>query len=97
MFTKSTDWAYEEEERLLASLSQAKTVIDKPPFGVHLFEVPREAVVEVIVGAKATEDLARRVAAFCSSRSIPAYRAMPSSSSFDIIRIEYVTKDAPPF
>jgi hypothetical protein len=97
MFTKSTNWAYEEEERLLALLSHAKTVIDRPPFGVHLFEVPREAVVEVIVGAKATSDLARRVAAFCSSRSIPAYRAMPSSSSFDMVRIEYVTKDAPPF
>lgn len=97
MFTKSTDWVYEQEERLLASLSRAKTAIDKPPFGVHLFEVPPEAVVEVIVGAKATSDLARRIAAFCSSRGIPAYRAMPSSSSFAMIRTEYVTKDAPLF
>jgi len=96
MFTKSTNWAYEEEERLLGLLSAAKTVIDRPPFGVHLFEVPREAIVEVIVGAKASRDLEASVSAFCSSRSIPAYRASPSSSSFDMIRTEYVMKAASP-
>jgi len=50
-FTKAECWAYEEEWRVIKYLPQAHEVIQIPnKRPVHLFEVPPEAIKEVIFG-----------------------------------------------
>lgn len=86
MFTKSVDWRYEEEERLLRLFVDAKAVIAKEPYPIHLFEIPLAAVTEVIVGARASDATKAAVMGFCSARDIAVFRAEPSSETFDMTR-----------
>lgn len=86
MFTKSLDWSYEVEERLLGSLSDAKVTIPKEPFPVHLLEVPLEAIKEVVIGARASIGLRNAILTFCRARKIGAFQATPSNVNFDMIR-----------
>lgn len=88
MFTKSIDWKYEQEERMLFLLEKSKKVIDGNPCKIHLFEVPRDAVSEVIVGARASDQLEGQLVTFCSANGMKAFRALPSSSDFDMLRVE---------
>ena len=54
--TKSQDWAYEKEWRLLRVLREAASVIDRQPFPIHLFEFPSSAVREIILGMRSAEE-----------------------------------------
>ena len=54
-FTKSSDWAYEKEIRVLMPLTQA----DKP--AKHLFSIPPESFKRVVIGCKAEKDLEDKV------------------------------------
>ena len=54
--TKFTSWAYEEEWRLIRPLDRADRITESADGSViHLFRFPRDAVVEVIVGARMTD------------------------------------------
>ncbi len=56
-FTKASCWEYEKEWRIIKYLPQASEVIDGPGGKkVCLFEVPPEAVKEVIFGSKISAD-----------------------------------------
>ncbi len=55
--TKSSDWAYEKEWRIVRVLSEANCRIDRQPVPICLFDVPAEAVREIIVGLRAPADL----------------------------------------
>lgn len=48
-FTKTTKWSYEHEWRLIRQLENADEVVDGR---VHLFSMPREAIVSLTFGAK---------------------------------------------
>jgi hypothetical protein len=50
--TKSPEWAYEREWRVLQRANNASEVLDH---SMHLFSFPETAVVEVILGARSTE------------------------------------------
>jgi hypothetical protein len=49
--TKSDDWSYEEEWRMLLPLSRCDKEIAASPHAVHLFEIPAQAIRAVIFGA----------------------------------------------
>ena len=68
-FTKSCDWAYEEELRLVRNPRDADCVPDKlNGWDICLFRFPSETVREVIVGARVTEDNHARIVKLCDSK-----------------------------
>lgn len=68
-FTKSCDWAYEEELRIWRHPQQADCVPRKPNgWDICLFRFPLEAVREVIVGARMTEGDYARIVKLCESK-----------------------------
>ena len=52
--TKSLDWSYEMEWRMMLPLSEANKIIGEGPTAVHLFEYPLEAIRSVIFGCRMT-------------------------------------------
>ena len=87
MFTKSPDWKYEQEERMLFQLKDATKVLDAIPHKVHLFELPREAISEVIIGSKADDHFVEQVLKSCLAQGVNAFRAQFSNSTFEILRV----------
>lgn len=68
-FTKSSDWAYEEEMRIVRCPQQADRVPGKlNGWDICLFRFPLEAVGEVIVGARMTEDDCARIVELCKRK-----------------------------
>lgn len=84
--TKSRDWAYEEEDRLLALLKDASKIEVKKPFPVHLFKIPSEAITEVVLGHKAPESLRISVLKLGKKLGVPTYKTELSLRSFDVDR-----------
>ncbi|CAJ2793051.1 Protein of uncharacterised function (DUF2971) [Burkholderia pseudomallei] len=61
-FTKARSWEYEKEWRIIKYLPQASEVVDGPEGKkIHLFDVPPEAVKEVIFGSKISADVQEQV------------------------------------
>ncbi|WP_429540875.1 DUF2971 domain-containing protein [Pseudomonas monsensis] len=85
--TKSVDWKYEEEDRLLALLKDADKVDEKKPYSAHLFKIPFDAVSEVILGHNAPEALRVDVLEFGKKLGIPVYKTQLSQRSFDVDRV----------
>jgi hypothetical protein len=50
--TKSSQWAYEKEWRMVRVLSEAEHRIDRSPFSVCLFEFAADAVLEIVIGLR---------------------------------------------
>jgi len=52
-FTKSKDWQYEHEWRIMFRLEDAKNIIDHPQLGkIYRFEIPPECIKGIILGSK---------------------------------------------
>jgi hypothetical protein len=56
LLTKSSDWAYEQEWRILAPLTEATRVVPHSEFDVHLFPLPPACVKSVIFGARMSDN-----------------------------------------
>ncbi len=56
ILTKSSEWAYEREVRILKALSDSKRSISSiaPEYDIYLFDMPSTAVKRVILGARTT-------------------------------------------
>ncbi|WP_010387416.1 DUF2971 domain-containing protein [Pseudoalteromonas rubra] len=63
LLVKSDDWHYEQEWRMCARLKDAEKVIESTPYPIHLFEFPRTAVKEVILGACIENDFKNQLLA----------------------------------
>lgn len=59
--TKSADWEYEKEWRIVRPLSEAEHRIDKNPYPVCLFEFPPDAVREIVVGMRTAPSLIEEI------------------------------------
>jgi hypothetical protein len=59
--TKSNQWAYEREWRMLRVLSEADCRKDNSPFPVCLFKFPEDAVSEIIIGLRSTSSMVQRL------------------------------------
>lgn len=86
VLTKSLDWKYEEEERIIALLILADKIIKAEPYDVYLFKVPHEVVKEIIVGAKIADHDLDKIHSFCSTRNIDLYKSELSETNFEMIR-----------
>lgn len=60
-FTKTTKWSYELEWRMIKYLDHADEVVTVGGKKIHLFDVPKAAVKEVLFGQKIEKDVADHV------------------------------------
>lgn len=58
---KSEQWAYEKEWRIVRVLSEAVCRINGSRFPICLFEFPAEAILEIIIGLRATQSLVQQI------------------------------------
>lgn len=86
VLTKSLDWAYEEEERLIAFLSAAQEIKKCPPYDVYLYKVPFEAFSELVVGHRASNEIKKEVVSASKKLKIPVYETKISDVTFDVER-----------
>lgn len=92
-FYKSTDWAYEEESRIVFYWERTGPIefIDikkKDPAGVpiRLIAVPHEAICELIVGMDAAPDLKKQLLDLGTKLGVPVFDAFPSHTKLAIDR-----------
>lgn len=86
LLTKSIDWQYEEEERLIASLEDCDKKIKVKPFEIHLFKVPHKMIAEIIAGANIQSEDFNKIHQFCKKNNIPLYKSKISRTKFSMDR-----------
>lgn len=89
VLSKSKDWEYEEEERLLVMLRQASKVIPAEPYDICLYKVPHNLVKEIVVGVNFPNDKFEIVKAFCIKNNIDLFRCKISETKYDMEREKY--------
>ena len=88
LLTKSKDWEYEQEERLISSLFLATQRKHKEPYPIDLFKLPSDAVTEIIVGSRMDSKILEFVKTASSALNVKLYQTKASEMTFDIDRIE---------
>jgi hypothetical protein len=86
LLTKSLDWEYEQEERMIALITIADKIIEMKPFNIHLFKIPHSFIEEIIVGAKIDEINFNKIKEFCEINNIRLYKCKISDFEFDMKR-----------
>jgi len=86
LYTKSIDWEYEQEIRAISVLKAATKTIDIKPYKISLFHVPHEAIGEIIIGLRASDEIIKLTTELAQKLSIPLYKAFISQQSFDLER-----------
>jgi len=81
--TKSDEWAYEKEWRMLRVLEDAESRLEGVPHPICLFSFPADAVVEIIAGLRCSLELRDRLRIL--SKSYPKanlFQALEHSSEY---------------
>lgn len=65
--TKSDQWSYEKEWRIVRVLSETDHRIDRSPFPICLFEFAPDAVLEIIVGMRSPPSLVTEIRSLAAS------------------------------
>jgi len=87
LFTKSEDWRYENEERLLAKLVNRKIVKDKDvKIPIYLFRVPHSLIKEIIVGVAMEQKNIDIIRKFCIEKNIDLYKSEMNELEFNMKR-----------
>jgi hypothetical protein len=93
LFYKSTDWAYEEESRVVFFWQREGPIqftqeIKEDPLGVliRLVQVPHEAICELIVGMETPQGLRDKVVGLGAALKVPVFEAYPSLTKLTIDR-----------
>lgn len=85
--TKSIDWEYEQEVRIIGTLNLAEKVLTNNLFPINLFRVPHSAIGEIILGANISQELKKTIFNFCKEKQIPCYQSKISNEKYDMERI----------
>lgn len=67
--TKAIDWRYEKEWRIIKLLSDADKTLDLNNTKVHLFNIPSDAVCEIIIGCNANDDFTKEICNLVNQRT----------------------------
>lgn len=59
--TKSNEWSYEKEWRIMLPLEHSDKKIKSIPHDIHLFKIPFSAISKVIIGARATQETVQEI------------------------------------
>ena len=85
--TKSRDWKYEEEIRVISTLNLSDKKIDCNPVDIHLFKVPHNSIKEIVAGANMEKNNEDLIKDFCSKNGIRFYKSMISNEQFNMERV----------
>lgn len=88
LLAKSSDWDYEQEERMISVLHLATKRVEKSPYPIDLFEIPSDAISEIIVGSRASEELMEKARLAANRLNVKLYKTQTSISSYDVERVE---------
>jgi len=87
--TKSNDWSYEKEWRMLLPLECSDKQIMSSPYNRYLFKVPFSAISSVIIGARATQNtidnIKEAVSVNAELRHIKVYKMCISENRYELI------------
>ena len=86
LYSKSHDWRYEKEERLIVSLSQSAKTEKGDKFPIHLFKIPHDLISEVILGANSSPEIYSKMKEFTKNAKIKLYKAEISRYSYKVER-----------
>ncbi len=84
--TKSTDWKYEEEIRIISTLNLSDKKINGNPVDIHLFKVPHKSIKEIVVGANMDKKEENLIKEFCSKNEIQFFKSKISNEHFNMER-----------
>lgn len=84
--TKSKDWKYEQEIRMIISISLADNVLKKEPYDICLFKVPHSSINEIVLGANMNKESEKIITEFCITKNIKLYKSIRSESEFNMER-----------
>jgi hypothetical protein len=81
IFAKSRDWKYEQEWRIVRFVKNAS---DTPAPNVHLFNVPSDAILEVIFGYRAEKSLVDDLLSAANMKHLKFFKASISRKSYEM-------------
>jgi len=84
--TKSLDWKYEEEVRMLSTLNLSDKILPNIPVDINLFKIPHTIIKEIILGARISENDVSTIKVFCKKNGINLYQSKISDEKFDMDR-----------
>lgn len=84
--TKSTDWKYEEEVRVISTLNMSDKKIKSNPVEIHLFKVPHKSIKEIVAGANMDKENEDLIKDFCTKNKIEFYKSKISDEQFNMER-----------
>ncbi|HEX7763603.1 MAG TPA: DUF2971 domain-containing protein [Cellvibrio sp.] len=87
LYVKSIDWKYEKEVRVIATLDKAVKIVDATPFNISLFNVPHDAICEIVIGLRATQEIQESAMRLANELSISLYKTVISRQTFNLERI----------
>lgn len=92
LFSKSHDWAYEQEWRIIRFLTNANKVSQG---NIYLFEVPPTAIRQVIFGFKADDSLKKTLLAAAKNPQLAHVEFRKADLSRNEFDMDILTLDAP--
>lgn len=84
--TKSIEWKYEEEIRLLTDLNSRETFKECKPYNIYLFKVPHSAISEIILGANIKAENESFIRDFAEKNNVKVFKSMISKTTFAMER-----------
>lgn len=90
LLVKSEDWFYEQEWRMCALLSDSNKVIEAETYPIHLFNFPKSAVKEVILGSRMENNKKVQLLNVLSSKyeNVVVKQAIISPTEFKVELVE---------
>ncbi|MCG8762476.1 DUF2971 domain-containing protein [Tenacibaculum finnmarkense] len=82
--TKSLDWKYEEEIRIIASLNLHESIISQESLDIYLFKVPHSLIREIIMGVNIQKNEEKLITDFCTKKNIKLFKTKVSDTKFDM-------------
>lgn len=89
VLSKSKDWEYEEEERLIVMLHLACQIIPNKPYDICLYKIPHNLIKEIVIGVNFPNDKFELVSSFCLNNNIDLFRCKISETKYDMEREKY--------
>jgi hypothetical protein len=87
LYIKSMDWKYEKEVRVVSTLDKATKTVEVTPFTLSLFNVPHDAICEIVIGLRATQEIEEKAMFLAREITISLYKTVISRQTFNLERI----------
>ncbi|WP_421919777.1 DUF2971 domain-containing protein [Marinifilum sp.] len=89
LYTKSKDWAYENEWRQVNKLEKSDTVKPlTPKEDLHLFKINMEAIDSIVLGCRTSPENEEKIKEYCENMSIDLFKMKTSKTCYSLERIK---------